>query len=356
MTFIKARYAAAALFATVSIAACSDPTATTIDHIDAAAATNAAAPVVAVMDQPALASFGSLSNVGGLPASASAAALGAVAGITTSAARGRWDPSAPAALRAAARAADVLPIDVRGKLYTYNQSTSLYEGAASAEAPANGARIVLYAWDALAEQPASPLVDIGYVDLMDESTPNQNRLHVRLVRKADGAVLMDYAITHTVTSSSESFSIAGSANNGVLTVNFDVSGTMGASAATVAFVLDAPSVAFSVRVEAQVNADTDEATIGIFLAYQGSTLGFKLQASTNNVSGEIRYRGHLYATYSLTYDPATGTTTEQFTKANGQPMTEQELQEIQNALDRALSFNHLWAALLWPIGSIATPM
>jgi hypothetical protein len=355
MSFVKARRAAA-LLTTLTVAACADLTSPTVDHIDATAATAAAAPVMAVMDQPALASFGSLATVSGLPASASAAALGAVAGLTNAAAHGRWDATAPAMARAAVRSADVLPGDVRGQLYTYNETTAQYEGAASPDAPTSGVRIVLYAWDALAGHPASPLVDVGYVDLIDESTPTQNRLHVRLVRKEDAAVLMDYAITHTVTTSTESFSIAGSANNGTTTVNFDLSGTMGTSAATVTFVLEAPAREFSVRVEANVNSVSEEATINIWLAYYGNSLGFALHAGANSVTGEIRFRGRLYATYSMTYDPETGTATTQFTKANGQPMTAQELQDIQNAFERALDFDRFWGGLLWPIGAITTPV
>jgi hypothetical protein len=172
------------------------------------------------------------------------------------------------------------------------------------------------------------------------------------VRTSDSAVLLDYAITHSVTSSSESFSIAGSANNGLTTVNFNLSGTMTTSAATVTFLLEAPARNFSVRVDANVDSSTDHATVNIVLAYNGNSLRFALQAAPNSVSGEIRFDGHLYATYSVTYDPATNTTTTQFTKASGQPMTAQELEDIQHALDRALDFSRFWSALLWPVGSV----
>jgi hypothetical protein len=354
MSFVNTRRAAA-LLAALALGACADPTGT-IDHIDAAGAASAAAPIMEVMDQPALASFGSLSGVGGLPASASAAALGAVAGLTNAAAHGRWDARAPIMARAAVAAADVLPIDVRGKIFTYNESTGQYEGAASADAPANGVRIVLYAWDPLAGRPASPLVVVGHVDLIDESTSNENRLHVVVVRNADAAVLMDYAITHTVTTSTESFSIVGSASNGTTTANFNLSGTMGTSAATVTFVLEAPAREFSVRVEASVNSATESASVGIWIMFYGNSLAFELEAAPNTVSGEIRFRGHLYATYSMTYDPATGTATSQFTKANGEPMTAQELGDIQNAFERALNFDRFWEGLLWPIGAITSPV
>lgn len=356
MLFRRTARRTAAVIALAAVGACSDSTAPTIDHIDATAAAAKVAPVMAVMDQPVLASFGSLTTIDGLPASASAAALGAIAGLTNSAARARWDVGAPAMARVAARSADVLPPDVRGKLYTYNEATSQYEGALSSDVPNTSARIVLYAWDPLADRPATPLNPIGHVDLIDESTPTQNRLHVRLVRESDDAVLMDYAITHSATPSSESFSIAGSANNATTTINFDLSGTMSATAGTVTFSLTAPSVGFAVSIDANVDEQAQHATINVGLEYDGHTLTFALSAGENSVSGEISFDGARYATYSITYDPGTGTEVRQFVKANGRPPTALELEQIQSLFERALDFDRFWAGLLWPIGAIATPV
>jgi hypothetical protein len=352
MSFVKARRAAA-LLATLAVAACGDSTAPTIDYIDATAASARVEPVLAVMDQPALASFASLGTVTGLPASASAASLTAVARLTSAAAHGRWDGSTPRLARAAARSADVLPPDVRGKLYTYNETTGQYEGAASAEAPANGIRVVLYAWDFLAGAPSSPLTQIGYVDLIDQSNATQNRLNVVLVRTADNAELMNYAITHSATTSSESFSIAGSATNGTTPVTFTLSGTASETAATITFDLAAASIGFNVHVGANVNAFTEQATVGISLGYDGHTLSFSASLTANGMSGEIKFDNMRYATYSITYDPTTGTATTQFAKANGQPLTAEELEQISNLFERALNFDNFWAGLLWPLGALA---
>jgi hypothetical protein len=356
MSFIKARRAVALAAAAVFTGACGESLAPIIDHVDATAATAASEPVVAVMDQPALASFASLASVSGLPSSASSASISAVSRLTKAAAGGRWDGLTPSLARSAARAADVLPVDVRGNMYVYNTSTSTYEVASSAETgvPANGIRIVLYAWDVLSGAPSSPLTRIGHVDLIDESNASQNRLNVVLVR-ADGTQLMDYDITHSLTSSSESFSIAGSATNGTTPVTFNLSGNASETAATITFDLAAASVGFEVHVGMNLNALTQQATIETSLKYDGHTLSFRLSAHEDGIDGEVRFDGMRYATLTITVveTPTSVTTTTSFVKANGQPMTIEEIEQIQAVFERALDFDRFWEGLLWPIGALA---
>ncbi len=353
MSFVHRARRTTALFAVVALGACSESTAPTIDNVDAQAAAAKVEPVLAVMEQPALTSFASLSAVGGLPASASAASFSAFAQLTKTAAHGRPVRSAPLLARAAARAADVIPIEARGMLFTYNTTAGEYQGAQSAEAPANGIRIVLYAVDPLTWQIASPLTPIGYVNLLDESTSQQNRLHVELVSNQGSVELMDYAITHSVTASSESFSIVGTATNGTTAINFDLSGTASETAATATFSLTAPSVGFSVAQSVNVNLATEQATVGVELGYDGHTLEFSVTMSGNSMNGEVRYDDRDYASFSMTYDEETGEGSSSFTKANGRPMTIEEIEAIGNLFERSLDFDDFWASLLWPVGALA---
>jgi hypothetical protein len=304
--------------------------------------------VMAVMDQQALAVFGELGGAPGLPASTSAAALGEIARITKAAAAGRWDGRAPVLARTVASAAEVIPPDLWGNTYRYNTTTEEYEVAAD-PGPDQGIRIILYAWNVLEGKPSTPLTEIGHVDLIDQSTTQQNQLHV-IVRKSDGATLADYLITHSVTGDTESFSISGDATNGTTAVEFGLSGTMNANVATVNFDLDAPSVGFKVHVDVNVNALTESGTINVRLEYDGHRLTFALTAGVNTMSAEINYDGYRYVTYTMTYDPATGTTTETVRKANGRPITIPELDQLQLLFERALDFGGFWEALLWPLG------
>ena len=349
---------AVAILATLFVGACSDATAPTIDNVDASAAITASAPVVAVMDQPALASFSSLGYVSGLPASASAASINVVSLMTKAAARGQWDRQAPLFARSAARAADVLPIDVRGNMYEYNTTTQQYEVSSNPDAatPASGIRVVLYAWDVLSGTFSSPLTRIGHVDLIDESNASQNRLNVVLVRANGNATLMDYDITHSVTSSSESFSIAGSATNGITPVVFNLSGNASETAANVTFDLEAETIGFEVHVGMNANALTEQATVETSLGYNGHTLSFRLATTDNGVDGEISFDGMRYATLSIVVveTPGSVTTTVTFEKANGRAMTVEEVEQIQGVFERALNFTGFWEALLWPVGALAT--
>ena len=353
MLFVRGTRRAATLLAAAAVAACSDSTAPTIDYIDAQAAVAKAQPVVAVMDQPAFASFASLADAGGLPTSQSGAAFAAVARMTTSAVRGGWDGSTPLLARSAARSADVLPADVRGRLYTYSETTHAYEGAASADAPANGIRIILYATDPLSGRPSSPLSPVGYVDLEDESTAQTNRLRVQLLRNDGNLDLLNYVITHSVSTSSESFSIVGSATDGVTPVAFDLSGVMSETEVSVTFELAAPSAGLSVEQRVHLNALTERATFAVELGYDGHTLAFTASLNANGMTGEVKYDGMRYATFSMTYDETTGEVTSQFTKANGQPLTAEDLEAITGVFERALGFGEFVAGLLWPLGALA---
>jgi hypothetical protein len=361
MRFIDARRTAVALAAATLVGAC-DSTAPTIDYIDASGATAAAAPIAAVMDQPALASFTGIDGIDGLPASASAAAVSAVSRLTAVAATGRWDSSAPLFARSAARAADVLPPDVRGNMYVYNTTTKQYEAAGTAEAgtPANGIRVILYAWDALNDEPSLPLTRVGHVDLIDQSTAAEDRLSVILVRASDNAELMNYEIRHSASASTETFSITGTATNGVTPVTFNLTGNATESSATITFHLGAASVGFSVDVGATVNEATQQATVETSLRYNGHTLSFRLSAyavsaSEDRIDGEVKFDDKLYATITINIErtSTSETVTATIQKANGRPMTEQELEQLEQVFERALNFDRFWAALLWPLGILA---
>jgi len=75
-------------------------------------------------------------------------------------------------------AAALFPPDVIGKTFEWNTTFSDYEATARTGAPSNGVRFILYAIDPLTGQPAAPLVEVGYVDLMDESSGTTAKLHV----------------------------------------------------------------------------------------------------------------------------------------------------------------------------------
>jgi hypothetical protein len=89
----------------------------------------------------------------------------------------------------------IFPPEVLGKTFEWNLTNSLYEPTARTGAPTNGIRFILYAIDPFTGLPADPLVEVGYVDLMDESTSTTTKLHVQVAGVGGTPVYVDYTVT-----------------------------------------------------------------------------------------------------------------------------------------------------------------
>jgi len=108
----------------------------------------------------------------------------------------------------------LFPPEVVGKTFEWNFSTSMYGPTARTGAPANGVRFILYAINPLTLQPANPAVEVGYIDLKDESgsTP---KLHVTVAGVGGTPVYVDYTVSVTSqTAGSVRISTAGYITNG----------------------------------------------------------------------------------------------------------------------------------------------
>jgi hypothetical protein len=343
-----------AIAATTTLAACSDSTGPdTVSSIDADVAAAKIAPIAAVFEQSA---FESMMFAGDYFASAPTASLAAVSKLTASLRSGRSGDASAILLARSATAvvsADVVPETVKGNTYVYDPSAHDYVLSDATGAPANGIRIVLYAWDALAGAPASPLARIGYVDLIDQSTASSDALRVRVVRDQGSATLADYVISYGVTASSETFGINGSASNATTTVNFglnaSVTGAEGAEKITAAFDVSVPALGYSVGLQTSVDLALERATSSLSVGYDGHVLTFDQTATATSVQGEVKYDGRLYATFTATYNETTGEYTERFVKANGDPLTQRELAELGLLFERAFDLGGFWIGLLWPV-------
>ena len=344
--------AALAIAATTTLAACGDSTGPTVSSIDTDEAAAKVAPIAAVFEQSA---FESMAFAGDYFATAPSASFRALSQLTDAARGRRLDAGALVLARSAAVevSAAVVPEEVKGSTYVYDADVAGYVLSNAAGAPANGFRVVLYAWDALAGAPASPLNRIGYVDLIDESTASANALRVRVVRDQGSATLADYVISHGTTANGETFALNGSATNGTKTVNFtlngSVSGAVGAETITASYSVSVPSLGYSVGMQLSADAASEEISASLSIGYDGHTLTFDQTMTEDGLKIEVRYDGALYATQTVRYDPATGEVTQRFVKANGQPLTPQEVQAVAELFQRAFDLGSFWDGLLWPV-------
>ena len=217
---------AVALALTVALAACADGTGLSDDPFDPDAS---AQDLLAVQSAFAASVFESLSvsseNFQLVPdtGAAPAALLQASFGVAS----GHWDAAATAQAFAAGPAAGPLvPTDFRGR--TYDRDADGYRHNANrTDAPVNGVRFILYEVDPVTRDIGSS--EIGYVDLLDESTDLAYVARVRVV--TSGVVRIDYTVSAVVGVQALTLTVSGFIGDGTDLVDVDLS---------MSFVEDAP--------------------------------------------------------------------------------------------------------------------
>jgi len=114
------------------------------------------------------------------------------------------------------RAMDALfPVGVAGKTYEWDFGTLAYADKGRTGAPGTGVRFILYAIDPLTGYPANPAVEVGYIDLIDETGSGSPKLHVIIAGVGGTPVYVNYTVTlASQTASSVKITTAGYITNG----------------------------------------------------------------------------------------------------------------------------------------------
>src|SRR5262245_24397512 len=86
----------------------------------------------------------------------------------------------------------IIPDGVLGDTYEWDTTSDVYVATARTGGPANGVRFILYAINPITQTPVEPLVEVGLVDLMDESTTGTLRLHIRVQGVGGTPTYLDY--------------------------------------------------------------------------------------------------------------------------------------------------------------------
>jgi hypothetical protein len=94
-------------------------------------------------------------------------------------------------------AAALFPAELVGKTYEWDFTNLRYDTTSRAGAPSNGVRFILYAIDELTGSPAEPApgVEVGYLDLKDESGSGNPKVHVTVAGVGGTPVYVDYTVT-----------------------------------------------------------------------------------------------------------------------------------------------------------------
>ncbi len=234
-------------------------------------------------------------------------------------------------------AAPIFPSNLLGKTFTWSEGLGRYALSELAGAPANGVRFILYSINPLTGVPTTPLVEIGFLDLTDDSDAFATRLGVRAV--SDGVALVDYSIEASFAAVGEDVSVTlvalGYVSDGSVQLDFDLSQTATISTASETISLD---VTYDLGVAGQ-NASVrlnisgefsfaqeggpETATMSLQIQHGGDTAVMSAElAADNSLSGTISHNGAVVVVISGTEaDPV-------FTRADGETLTAADVEAL----------------------------
>lgn len=241
----------------------------------------------------------------------------------------------------------LLPSDLLGKTFEWDDLEGGYVMTERAGAPANGMRFILY------DRTEVPPVENGWLDIRDESDPSADRLAVTLVKES--VTRLDYDVTANAATNGAEVTVAGFLTDGVDQVDFDlveslvettdgfrIDADYSVSLAGESLGLDlATTVEFGTEISADIRATfvngADELVIDMSQSGQGA------------IDGIVEWNGELVMTVS---DDGTGN--PEFFGPEGEALTLEEAQAIEEMFEIANEgLEYLFAFIVFLGDSIA---
>lgn len=238
-----------------------------------------------------------------------------------------------------------IPSEVAGKTFVWDESTDTYVVSDVSGAPSNGVRFLLYAVDPVLYRPVEPVVETGYVDVIDQSTSALLNVRVKVVE--GNVTYLDYQVVESATSSSGLVTISGFAFNGTIRANFTLKNTVTNNAGGVVIVLDyaldVPSRGLSVDWTATF-ADISEA-VTLDLTVNGPNGNVRLVGTLAGDGGtfNVTVNGDTFAIITVTASSLV------VTGASGDPLTSDEEQALETVFDSFEGSLNAFSELLMPL-------
>jgi hypothetical protein len=301
-------------------AACGDSTGP--ENFDPVNTSTKADAVLAAFDNPALLSLGALQNLSFGPLlSATVPPAPTASTLSTAADRLRaWTRTVPNFGSASPLA--IFPADLLGATFVWDEAQDRYvEDPEATGAPANGVRVLLYTVDPISHLPVSPLDDRGYLDIMDESTPSVDALH--LVAVWEGVTHLDYVASATTTTTSLTLSAEGFVANGTDRVDFVLTFSLTQTDVSVNYQLTHGDDTLGLT----GTLNETSFTVTLTLSDGDNTITFQITVTPSTVEGSIEYNGEVAVEIGGTPEAPT------FTRADGTPLTAEELAALQHLGD-----------------------
>jgi hypothetical protein len=215
-----------------------------------------------------------------------------------------------------------IPSEYLGVTFTYDVGTGEYGPSDLTGAPQDGVRFIVYAVNAISGQIIEPLVEVGYADIVTTETASAATVRIELV--SAGVTYLDYAVGATGGTSEVTVTISGFVSNGNDRVNFDLDTHLTSTSVGLDYTLIVPTRG-GFRIDFEGDATEGGATTSTLEA-RGPHGSVTISGSqtTTSASYEVEVNGELFATITTT-----GSEPAVITGADGQPLTEAELEALE---------------------------
>ncbi len=241
-----------------------------------------------------------------------------------------------------------IPVEVAGKTFVWDESADTYVVSDVSGAPSNGVRFLLYAVDPLTYRPVEPVVETGYVDVIDQSSSALVNVRIKVVEA--NVTYLDYQVVESATASGGLVTISGFAFNGTTRANFTLKNTVTSNAGGLVLVLDyeldVPSRDLSIDWTATfANISETDVAVTLDLAVSGPNGDVRV-VGTSGVDGgtfTVKVNGDTFAT--ITFAGSTLT----IVGATGDLLTPDEEEALALVFDSYEGSLNAFSDLLMPV-------
>ncbi len=247
-----------------------------------------------------------------------------------------------------------IPPAALGKTFVYSTAESRYVVSDRTGAPSDGVRFVLYAVDPLTHQPAAPLAETGYVDVVDHSGTND--VDVRVLAVSGTTTFIDYAITASGNAGGGSIRVQGFISDLTDRANFDLKNGIRVSGDNLEFTLD-----YDLRVPTRdvvldftVHAGGSGTGFGngdLDLLLQGPHGKVEMNGDFDTTGGTlaVKVNGQAFATLTVN-----GNLDPTLTNGSGEPLTTDEQAALQHTVEVVRDAFDVVSSLLAPANSLVS--
>jgi hypothetical protein len=235
-----------------------------------------------------------------------------------------------------------------GKTFVRNAETLEYEVSERTGAPSNGVRFIVYTVNPISGQPVTPLQEVGYADV--EVTQSANAASIRIELVSGGVTYLDYTVGATASQTAATINVSGFVSNGEDRVNFDLDVHVNSeNIITFDYTLSVPTRDnFRMDLEEELNLSTNTVASSLELRGPHGTVTIVGNWADNAGTYNVEVNGDPFATITVTSGAEAV-----ITGADGEPLTAEELQALQDIYLVFLGGFHFFEDLLEPILPLA---